>query len=309
MGTPEFAVPPLVHLIVNGFQVTAVYTQPDRPAGRGREVASSPVGRTARSLGLPLVQPVSLRPAEVVAELTGLAPDAIVVAAFGQLLPQKVLDIPRYGCVNLHPSLLPRHRGASPVAAAVLGGDEFTGVSVMLMDRGLDTGPVLARAQIPISAADTTGSLTGKLSQMAARMLPDVLLRWIRGEITPRPQDDATASYSGEITREQGEIDWHLVAVELWRRLRAFQPWPGSYTRWRGKQLKIVEAKPLMEKKGVEPGRAVVLGGEAAFGVGCGDGVLAVYRVQLEGKRAMSAAEFMRGQRELIGALLPSGRD
>ncbi len=307
MGTPEFAVPPLEHLILNQHEVVAVYTQPDRPAGRGRPLVDSPVKRAARSRGLPLVQPASLKPAEVVAGLVGLAPDVIVVAAFGQILPQKVLDVPPCGCINIHPSLLPRFRGASPVAAAILAGDEFSGVSIMLMDRGLDTGPVLARAQIPISAADTTGSLAGNLSQVAARMLPDVLVRWTRGEITPQPQDDAAASYSGGITREQGEIDWQLAAAELWRRVRAFQPWPGTYTWWRGKQLKILEAVPLPGKEAAGVGRVVaLLDRPLAFGVGCGDGVLAVYRVQPEGKRAMSAAEFARGQREFLGAALPA---
>jgi methionyl-tRNA formyltransferase len=251
-----------------------------------------------------------LKKAEAVTQLAEFAPEVIVVAAFGQILPPAVLDMPRYGCINVHPSLLPRWRGASPVAAAILAGDEFTGVSIMLMDRGLDTGPVLARAQIPISAADTTGSLTGKLSQIAARLLQGVLVRWVRGEITPQPQDEAEASYCGVITREEAEIRWHLAAVEIWRRVRAFQPWPGCYTMWRGKQLKILEAVPLAEEKAVGIGRVVTLspgvaGGRVAFGVGCGDGILGVCRLQPEGRRAMSAAEFLRGQRQFIGTTLP----
>jgi len=179
MGTPEFAVPPLEHLILNQYQVIAVYTQPDRPAGRGRRLVFPPVKRAAQRWWLTVVQPASLKNTEVVAHLAEFVPDVIVVAAFGQILPQSVLDLPKYGCINLHPSLLPRFRGASPVAAAILAGDEFTGVSIMLMDRGLDTGPVLARAQIPVSLDDTTGSLTDKLSQLAARMLPEVLVRWL----------------------------------------------------------------------------------------------------------------------------------
>ena len=177
MGTPEFAVPPLEHLILNQHQVVAVYTQPDRPAGRSRRLVSSPVKEAAQIWNLPVVQPVSLRKTEVVAQLAEFAPDVIVVAAFGQILPQSVLGLPRYGCINIHPSLLPKFRGASPVAAAILAGGEFTGVSIMLMDRGLDTGPVLARAQIAISAKDTTGSLTAKLSQIASRLLQEVLVR------------------------------------------------------------------------------------------------------------------------------------
>ena len=312
MGTPEFALPPLEHLNLNQYQVVAVYTQPDRPAGRGRPLVSPPLKRAAQAWGLPVEQPNSLKRAEVVAQLAEFAPDMIVVAAFGQILQQSVLDMPKYGCINIHPSLLPRFRGASPVAAAILAGDEFTGVSIMLMDQGLDTGPILARAQISISAEDTTGSLSDKLSQVAARLLQEVLVRWLRGEITPQPQDEAKASYCGAITREEGEIDWHRPAVDIWRRVRAFQPWPGCYTKWRGKQLKIMEAVPLPEKRAAGVGRVVVLSPTAersgvAFGIGSGDGVLGVRQVQLEGKRAMSAAEFVRGQWQFIGATLPHG--
>lgn len=311
MGTPGFAVPPLEYLISNRYTVVSVFTRPDRPAGRGRLLVPPPVKGVAQGWGLPLEQPASLRKAEVVAQLEALAPDVIVVAAFGQLLPQSVLEIPRYGCLNLHPSLLPKYRGASPVAAAILAGDEFSGVTIMLMDKGLDSGPVLARAQIPVAAADTAGSLADKLSRVAARLLGEVLVRWLRGEITPRPQDEAEASYRGEITRQESEIDWHLPAVDIWRRVRAFQPWPGCYSRWQGKQLKIVEAVPFLGETGVEVGRVVLLpppaggGAATAFGVVSGVGVVGVCRVQLEGKRAMSAAEFLRGQPDLIGATLP----
>ncbi len=310
MGTPEFAVPPLEHLVFNQYQVVAVYTQPDRRAGRGRPQVCPPVKRAAQTWNLPVVQPISLGQAEVVARLADFAPDVIVVAAFGQILPQPVLDIPSYGCINIHPSLLPRFRGASPVAAAILAGDEFAGVSIMLMERGLDTGPVLARAQISISVKDTTGSLTDKLSRVGARLLHEVLVCWLRGEITPQPQNEAEASYCGVITKEEGEIDWHQPAIDIWRRVRAFQPWPGCYTRWRGKQLKIIEAVPLPGERTLNVGRVVALTqaterSKAAFGVCTGDGSLGVCQVQQEGKRAMSAADFLRGQRQFIGAILP----
>lgn len=245
MGSPEFAVPSLERLILNQYQVVAVYTQPDKTAGRGRSLVSSPVKRAAMNWELPVVQSVSFKEAAVVAQLAGLHPDVIVVAAFGQILPQSVLDIPAYGCINIHPSLLPEFRGASPVAAAILAGSEFTGVSIMLMDRGLDTGPVLARAQIPVSVQDTTGSLTAKLSLIAAPLLLEVLPGWLRGDLTPQPQDKADATYSSVLSKEDGEIDWHLSAVDIWRRVRAFHPWPGCYTRWQGRQLKIIEAVPL----------------------------------------------------------------
>ncbi len=310
MGTSEFAVPSLEQLIRNQFQVVAVYTQPDKLAGRGRALAPPPVKRAALTWNLPVVQPLSLRKAEAVEQLAGLEPDVIVVAAFGQILPQSVLDLPRYGCVNIHPSLLPKFRGASPVAAAILAGDEFTGVSIMLMDSGLDTGPVLLRAQIPISGQDTTGSLTAKLSLMAAWLLQEVLIRRLRGELIPQPQNEAETTYCSLISKQEGEIDWRLSAVDIWWRVRAFQPWPGCYTRWQGRRLEIIEAMLTPGEATLDPGRVVALApaaGEAnaAFGVYTGDGILGVSKVQLEGKRAISAAEFLRGQRQFIGAILP----
>jgi methionyl-tRNA formyltransferase len=304
MGSPQFAVPPLEHLLKSQYQVVAVYTQPDRPAGRGRGLVLPPVKRTALAWGLPVVQPASLKEAGTVEQLSRFKPDFIVVAAFGQILPQLVLALPHLGCLNIHPSLLPRFRGASPVASAILAGDGFTGVSIMLMDEGLDSGPVLAKAQIPISARDTTGSLTAKLSWLGAGLLLEVLSHWTRGEITPQPQDEAEASYSGSISKEEGEIDWRLSAIEIWRRVRAYQPWPGCYTRWQGKSLKIIEAVPLSQERAAKAGQ-VVVSSKAAFGIGTGEGVLGVLKVQLEGKQALPGAEFLRGQRDFIGAVLP----
>ena len=308
MGTSDFAVAPLETLNRNNFQVVAVYTQPDRPAGRGRFLSSSSVKATALRLKLPVVQPTSLKDAEVVAQLVDFHPDVIVVAAYGQILPQSVLDIPKYGCVNLHPSLLPRFRGASPVASAILTGNELTGVSIMLMDRGMDTGPVLDSKQIPISPQDTTGSLTAELSLIAAQLLPEVLTRWVDGEIIPQPQNDAEATYSTPITKKQGEIDWCLSAVEIWRQVRAYQPWPRCYTWWQGRRLEMIEAVPLPGKPTKAAGQVVPLKRkEVAFGVNTGSGVLGIIKVQLEGKRAMAADEFLRGQRQFIGTVLPSG--
>ncbi len=305
MGSPQFAVPPLEHLLASKYQVAAVYTQPDRPAGRGRGLVSSPVKQAAQARGLTVVQPDSLKAAGVVAQLGGFKPDAIVVAAFGQILPKSVLALPRLGCLNIHPSLLPRFRGASPVASTILAGDDFSGVSIMVMDEGLDTGPVLARAQIPILDRDTTGSLTEKLSRLGAQLLGEVLAGWSRGEITPQPQNESEATYCGPIAKEEGEIDWRRPAIDIWRRVRAFNPWPGCYTRWRGKQLKIIEAVPLGGEANAGVGRVVALDSKAGFGVGTGDGILVIARVQMEGKKAMSADEFLRGQRDLLGTVLP----
>jgi methionyl-tRNA formyltransferase len=306
MGSPQFAVPPLERLLASKYQVAAVYTQPDRPAGRGRGLVSSPVKQAAQARGLTVVQPASLKAAGVVEQLKGFEPDAIVVAAFGQILPEPVLALPRLGCLNIHPSLLPRFRGASPVASTILAGDDFSGVSIMVMDEGLDTGPVLARAQIPILDRDTTGSLTEKLSRLGAQLLGEVLAGWSRGERTPRPQDESKVTYCSPIAKEEGEIDWRRPAIDIWRRVRAFNPWPGCYTRWWGKTLKIIEVVPLGGERTAGVGRVVALDSEAGFGVGTGDGILAIARVQMEGKKAMSADEFLRGQRGLLGAVLPS---
>ena len=311
MGTPEFAVQPLERLIHNRHEVIAVYSQPDKLSGRGRALSSPPVKKAALGWKLHVIQPNHLKDADVIKHLASLNPDIIIVAAFGQLLPQAVLDIPRFGCINLHPSLLPKYRGSSPVAGSILAGDQFAGISIMLMDAGLDTGPVLARAQVPVSIQDTTGSLTAKLSYIAAHLLLEVLIGWSRGEIKSQPQKDSEASYTGQITKQDGEIDWRNTAVDIWRQVRAFQPWPGCYTRFNGKQLKIIEALPLPESEDMKAGRVVALqtsgAHEPAFGINTANGVLGVLKVQVEGKQVRSADEFLRGQRHLVGEILPSG--
>jgi methionyl-tRNA formyltransferase len=194
MGTPEFAIPSLEHLVLNQYQVVAVYTQPDKPSGRGRSLVSPPLKKVAEKLNIPVVQLASLNEAHAIAQLTDFHPDVIVVAAFGHILPQTILDIPVHGCINIHPSLLPKYRGPSPVATAILAGDEFTGVSIMLITRRIDSGPILSRAQIPISAQDTTGSLMAKLSLVAAQLLTEVLVHWLCGELTPQSQNENEAT-------------------------------------------------------------------------------------------------------------------
>ncbi|MBL7119445.1 MAG: methionyl-tRNA formyltransferase [Dehalococcoidia bacterium] len=305
MGTPDFAIPALDSLALGEYEVVAVYTQPDRPAGRGRGPIGPPVKKAALKYGLTVRQPLSLGQPEEKKSLADLRPDVIVLAAFGLLLPQGILDIPPFGCLNVHPSLLPKHRGASPVAAAILAGDEITGVSIMRMDKGMDTGPILAQQQVPVLPQDTTGSLTARLAQTGAQLLMATLPPWLAGEITPQPQDNEKATYSERIGKESGRIDWHCPAVELWRRVRAFQPWPGCYTAWQGKTVKVVGAIPLPGEG--EPGRVVAIerGKPASIGVQTGEGVLGLLQLQLEGKRVMAAEEFVRGQRSFIGALLP----
>lgn len=306
MGTPGFAQPALDSLVSSEHRVVAVYTQPDKPAGRGRGLLSPAVKKTALDRGLPVLQPFSLWQSEEKERLTDLRPDVIVVAAFGLLLPRSILDIPPFGCLNIHPSLLPRHRGPSPVAATILVGDEVAGVSLMLMEEGMDTGPVLAQQQIPVSPQDTTGSLTARLAQIGAQLLMQTLPLWFEGGLTPEPQDNQKATYSKLISKEDGDIDWHRSAVELWRRVRAFQPWPGCHTTWQGKLIKIIDAVPLLGREG-ELGKVIATRERqgVAVGVQAGDGVLGLLQVQLEGKRAMAAEEFVRGQRGFIGSSLP----
>lgn len=266
----------------------------------------SAVKAAALGHGFTVRQPGSLKDPREVEDLARLQPDAIVVAAYGQLLPQSVLEIPRSGCLNIHPSLLPRHRGPSPVAAAILAGEEVTGVTIMLMDKGMDTGPVLAQRQWPLSAEDTTETLTERLAEAGAELLMEALPSWLAGRITPRAQDDAEATYSRVITKEDGRIDWQRSAPELWRTVRALQPWPGCYTTWEGRLFKIVEAVPLLGDG--EAGRIVVPRGSRGVPVGVqtGEGILGLLRVQLEGKRVVTAEEFLRGQRGFTGSLLPS---
>jgi methionyl-tRNA formyltransferase len=307
MGSPQFAVPSLEQLVINNFNIVAVYTQPDRPAGRGRELAVSPVKAAALKWGITVLQPESIHSPEALVELSAFKPDVIIVCAFGQVLPQALLDIPPRQCLNVHFSLLPRHRGASPVAAAILAGDVFTGVSVQLVRLKLDTGPILAAASVPVMPADNTGTLTDKLSMVGAHLVQEALTGWLRGEITPVPQDEARSNYFGRVKKEDGEINWELSAEEISRRVRAYYPWPGAYTHWKGKQLKINEAAVMTGGDAKEAGRVIVLsGGGGGVGVNTGDGDLVLKNVQYAGKKAMTAAEFIRGQRDFIGARLPS---
>lgn len=307
MGSPEFAVPSLEALVREKYDIAAVYTQPDKPAGRGLTLTASPVKKAALSLGLTVCQPATLKGEAAAAEFAALNPDVVIVAAYAKILPETILRIPKFGCLNIHPSLLPRYRGASPVPAAILAGDAFTGVSIMLMEKGLDTGPVLAQAQIPIASNDTAASLTLKLSFVAADILTGVLPGWVRGEIIPCIQMDDAATYSSVITRESGEIDWSLPALTLSRAIRAYNPWPGAYTRWRGKELKVLSVGSLPETASCEIGTVIALSSAATpVGVATGNGILGLLEVQLEGKKKVSAADFIRGQRDFIGSVLPS---
>ena len=302
MGTPDFAVPILDALTHTTHKLVGVYTRPDQPAGRGKQLHSSPIKRLAEKHGLPVFQPLTLRKAEFVAPLRELAPDIIIVAAYGLILPAEVLAIPPRGCINTHASLLPRYRGAAPIVAAILAGDAETGITLMQMNTGLDTGAILAQRAIPIAPDDTTGMLTPKLADLAAALVIEKLPSLLNGEIVPQPQDDSRASVFKTIRKEEGLIDWTLPAVEIERRVRAFNPWPSAFSFWNDLQLKVLRAEVATAKLTGEPGRLVQVQNEIA--VVTGDGALILRDVQLAGKRAMNAREFARGQREFVGSYL-----
>jgi len=302
MGTPRFAQVALEALIER-YEIAAVVTQPDEEAGRGRKATLSPVKATALAHNLPVLQPPKVRQPEVVQQLRDLAPAAIVVAAFGQILPPSILSLPTHGCINVHGSLLPRHRGAAPVSAAILAGDSQTGITIMLMDAGMDTGPMLSQASLDIAADDTTASLTEKMGHLGAQLLLNTLPRWMAGEITPQKQDDSQATYTRLLRREDGRIRWTDTAEQIGRQCRAFYPWPGAFALWGERQIKVLQAHPApAQYPGALPGTVVPLHAQA--GVVTGDGVLVLEQIQLAGKRAMPIADFIRGQRDLIGAVL-----
>lgn len=304
MGVPEFAVPALSRLADSEHEVAAVYTRLDKPSGRGRGISESPVKRVAEGLGLEVRQVESFKSSGDVSALAKLKPDVIVVASFGVILPQSVLDMPPYDCLNLHPSLLPRYRGPTPIPAAILAGDEVTGSSIMLIEKKVDSGPILAQREVSIEPSDTTKSLTERLAQVSADLLMETLPGWLSRSITPRTQRHEDATYTKILSKNDGDIDWQFTAVELWRRVRAYYPWPAGYTSWGGKALRILEALPQSGRYG-DTGRVLDLGG-GGVGVQAGDGILKLLRVQVEGKREMGAEEFVRGQRGFVGSLLPS---
>jgi methionyl-tRNA formyltransferase len=304
MGTPQFAVTILESLLQSSYPVLAVYTQPDKPAGRGRPVVFPPVKKLALERQIPVIQPETFKSREVVEELASFQPELIIVAAFGFILPSEVLSLPKFGCLNVHPSLLPRHRGPSPVANAILCGDELTGVTIMLMDAGLDAGPILAQEKVGISFMNTTGSLSSKLADMGAKLLLETLPKWFGGELKPRAQDESQATYSKLITSKDAEIDWCLSAVDLWRMVRAYNPWPSCYTWCHGKRLKIHKAIPCADVAKGEIGEVVALGEAPGVGVVTRHGILGLSQVQLEGRREMSVDDFVRGKRDFIGCVL-----
>src|SRR5579859_2624568 len=307
MGTPDFAVPSLRALVESsasevvwpgGVQIVGVITRPDRSSGRGRQVTYSPVKQFALSTAHPVYQPGSLRRPEAQRLIEDLAPHLIVVAAFGQILPPEVLHLPTCGCFNVHASLLPRWRGASPIAAAILAGDDKTGVTIMAMDEGLDTGAIVSSRATPISLDDTTGSLTDRLAELGARLLIETLPGWLEGRIQLTPQDETHTSMTRPLRKEDGRLDWSRSTSELARVVRAMAPWPGAFTTWNGKLLKVLDAVAIPRVRDSAPGACYLLppgAPEGPLACACGEGALALRVIQLEGKRALTSAETLRG--------------
>ena len=304
MGTPAFSVPSLDALLRCGHDVVGVFTQPDRRAGRGRRLRPSPVKEFADQHRLTIFQPASLRSdPEACTSIADMGPDAIVVAAYGLFLPKVVLETPEYGCLNIHPSLLPKYRGPSPVISAILEGEETSGVSIMLLDEGMDTGPILAQESVAIGKDETSDGLTLRLFELGADLLVQTLDDWVGGEITPSMQNDDEATITRLLKREDGLLDWSGSATAIERRIRAFTPWPGTFTSWNGRTLKVLSGRSIPHDRRAAPGTVLESNG-GGVSVATGSGALELVEVQLEGRARSGAAAFARGQRDFIGSVL-----
>jgi methionyl-tRNA formyltransferase len=304
-GTPAFAVPSLRALAAAGHTLAAVYTQPDRPAGRGRRTAASAVKQVALELRLPVQQPHKMT-AQTATELRQLAPDVLVVVAYGLILPEAVLQVPPHGCVNVHASLLPRWRGAAPIARAIEAGDTVTGITIMQIDTGLDTGDMLAQCQTPIAEDDTAKTLQDRLAELGAELLVQTLDKIAADRVTALPQDDTAACYATKIHKTEALLNWSESAAVLHRRIRAFNPWPVAYTHFRGRVLRIWEVGPVtLEQQMVEalPGTLVAVD-RGAIHVSTGMGTLSVQRLQLEGGKPLDAQAFVNGYQPKPGERL-----
>jgi len=292
-GTPDFALPPLDAIARSGHRLVGVWTQPDRPAGRGRQLAASPVKQRASGLQVPVQQPETFKTDAAKQALAAAKPDVMVVVAYGLILPKSVLVIPRYGCLNIHASLLPRWRGAAPIQRAILAGDPETGVAIMQMDKGLDTGDVLLESRTPIAAHDTSQALHDRLAVLGAEALMQVLDAL--PEAHPRKQDAAGVTYAGKLSKEEARLDWRQSAVELDRAVRGYNPWPVAYTGYQGQTLRIWRAEPLTAQASAGPGK-VLAAGRDGIQVATGDGVLRILELQPAGGRVQSASDFANGR-------------
>ncbi len=296
MGSPDFALPTL-QALSDHFQVQGVVTQPDRPAGRGKSLSPLPVKKLALELGLNIYQPRSLRTEESIQQIKEWNPDVIVVAAFGQILKKNVLTFPPYGCVNVHASLLPRWRGASPINAAILNGDQQTGVTIMKMDEGLDTGPIISMRSTPIDPQENAGELSDRLARLGGETIIEILPKYISGELTPTPQNDEDSTYAPMLSKKDGELDFSKDAEYLARQVRAYSPWPGTFTYWKNQPLKIHRAKASLSSQGKSNTRVIHNSLPAIYS---GNGLLILEEVQPAGKRKMSGETFLNGARDWI---------
>ena len=304
MGTPDFAVQCLEALIKAGHEVASVITQPDRPKGRGNKLAAPPVKERALSLRLPVHQPTTVKDEAFLTLLQGYQPEAIVVVAYGRILPQSVLDLPKYGCLNVHASLLPKYRGAAPIQWTVLNGDPVAGVTIQQMDAGMDTGDMLSKASLAVEADDTTGTLFEKLAHLGAELLVDTLEKVEKGQITREKQDEAAATYAPMLGKADETLDWQRPASKLHDQVRGLSPAPGAYTWWQGQRLKIWRTKPRDAQAGsLEPGQIAEIS-QDFFAVCTGEGWLEVYEVQPAGKKAMPVKAFLNGAGLSIGSKL-----
>jgi len=302
MGTPDFALPTLQGLIEAGVDLRGVFTQPDRPRGRGKVLTPPPVKKLALAHDLPVFQPEKLRDPAAVEQIRELRPDLIVVVAYGQILPKSVLDIPQYGCINVHASLLPRYRGAAPIHKAVIDGEQVTGVTTMLMDAGLDTGDILVRRATEIGSEETAGELHDRLALLGREAMEETLRRLSDGTLKAEPQDDAKSCYAPMMKKEDGLIDWSRPAAEIHNQVRGLSPWPGAFTYWNGQLLKIGRTQA---EKGADavPGTVVSADIEGVC-IACGRDVLRVCELQLAGKKKLPAGDFLRGTSLSVGARL-----
>jgi len=302
MGTPNFALQTLQGLIDAGCKLVGVFTQPDRPKGRGKQLATPPVKELALQYGIPVYQPLKLRQPEAVAEVQALSPDLIVVVAYGQILPQSVLDIPRFGCINVHASLLPKYRGAAPINRAIIDGATTTGITTMYMDAGLDTGDILVKKSLSIGPQETAGELHDRLAHLGREAMEETLRQLCAGTLQRELQDDALSSYAPMMKKEDGRIDWTCPALQVHNKVRGLDPWPGAYTTCNGELLKLAGTTPE-EGEGGNPG-SVVTADKNGVRIACGVGILMVRELQLAGRKRLSAADFLRGCSLPPGTLL-----
>ena len=300
-GTPEFALPALTALIHSSHELIAVYTQPDKPAGRGLRLAESPVKTFALQHHLPLYQPASLRQDAVIAEITRLTPDVIVVAAYGLLVPSVILALPRFGCINIHPSLLPRWRGAAPIERTIEAGDTLSGVTIMQMDAGLDTGPILLQRSYELTQTETASMLYDALSRCGATLLVEAIDLLAAGKMIARTQDGAYATYAKKLDKLEAHLDWSKSAIELERMIRAFNPWPIAFTIFQGEPLRIGQASVMQGNASSLPGTIVSVS-KAGIEVATGQGVLQILTVQLPGRRMITVADFYNANRDWLKA-------